>query len=273
MNTKARWNWKAAAMAGLLAAGRSNADVLELRNGQVLTGKYAGGTAGTVRFESGGTVQVVEASQVLALSFTAAQPPAQAQPPAVAVPVVPPAAPPPVAAPVEVALVPAAPAGAVTVPAGTVLLVRMLDGASSNDPRGKRFATALQTDLVVNGSMAARAGTKVYGRVTDVKQAGRMAGASVLDLRLSELAIGGTLVPIMTGAHAQKGAQSLGKTAKGAAAGAAIGAIDDGSEGAGKGAAIGALVSGLKKGQSIVVPPGTLLEFQLVQPVTINTTR
>ena len=62
----------------------------------------------------------------------------------------------------------------------------------------------------------------------------------------------------------------MGKTAKGAAAGAAIGAI---SGNAGKGAAYGAAASGLKKGESVVVSPGTLIEFQLQQPVTVNIAR
>jgi len=62
----------------------------------------------------------------------------------------------------------------------------------------------------------------------------------------------------------------MGKTAKGAAAGAAIGAIADGGDGAAKGAAIGAVASGLKKGESVSVSPGALLEFKLQQPVSVN---
>ncbi len=58
---------------------------------------------------------------------------------------------------------------------------------------------------------------------------------------------------------------------RGAAGGAAIGAIVDGGDGAAKGAAIGATASLLKKGQTITVPPGTLLEFTLTQPVTVRT--
>jgi hypothetical protein len=247
----------------LLAATHSGADVLELKNGRVLTGKYVGGTAGTIRFETGGNVQAVETSQALALTFSTVTPPAEAPPPAAPVP----------AAPVETTPVPVAAPGSVTVPAGTVMLVRMVDGASSRDQSGKRFATVLETDLVVNGVMVAKAGTKVYGRVEKAVQAGRFAGKSVLDLKLRELTIGGTLVPIVTGSFAQAGAGSLGKTAKGAVAGTAIGAIVDGSHGAGKGAAIGAVASGLKKGDAIVVPPDMLLEFQLQQPLTINAAR
>ena len=251
---------RAVVSACLLTAACAEADVLELKNGQVLAGKYAGGTAGTIRFETAGGVQVIEASQALALTFTGGMAPAEAPAPATPAP----------AAPAAATPAPAAAPGAVVVPAGTVILVRMVDGASSRDAQGKRFATVLETDLVVNGVMAAKAGTKVYGRVEKAVQAGRFAGSSELDLHLRELTVGGTLVPIMTGSYAQAGARSIGKTAKGAAAGLAIGAI---AGDAGKGAAIGALASGLKKGQAIVVPPGMLLEFEFEQPVTLNITR
>ena len=249
--------------AGLVGwAAAASADVLELKNGQVLTGKYVGGTAGTVRFETSGGIQVIETGQALALTFSAAGAAAAA-----------PAAAPTAAAAAPAALPAAAPPSAVLIAAGTTLLVRMVDGASSSDPKGKRFTTTLETDLVANGVMVAKAGTKVYGRVEGAQQAGRYAGQSSLDLRLAELAIGGSLVPILTGPYAQAGAKSIGKTAKGAAAGAAIGAIADGGDGAAKGAAIGAVASGLKKGQAVTVPPGTLLEFQLQQPVNVSVAR
>jgi hypothetical protein len=235
----------------------AQADVLELKNGQVLTGSYAGGTAGTIRFQTSQGVQVIETSQALALTFTAGGAPT-------ATTSVAPMAPAPAA--------PAPAPSTVSVPAGTTLLVRMLDGASSNDSKGKRFTTTLESDLIIDGRMVARAGTKVYGRVENAQRAGRFAGQSSLDLRLTELTVGGSFVPIMTGPYAQAGERSMRKTARGAAAGAAIGAIADGGDGAAKGAAIGAVASGLKKGQAIVVSPGTLLEFNLQQPLTLNVT-
>ena len=229
---------------GLMAA--ASADVLELKNGKVLTGKYSGGSAGTIRFETASGTEVIETAQATTLTFagggtTTAEP-----------------------APAATA------SSAVSVPAGTTLLVRMVEGASSGDPNGKRFTTTLETDLVVGGIMVAKAGTKVYGRVQGAQQAGRFAGQSSLDLRLTELTVGGSLVPIVTGAYAQAGAKSVGKTAKGAAGGAAIGAI---AEDADKGATIGAVASGLKKGQPVIVSPGTALEFQLQQPVNLPSAR
>ena len=229
-------------------AAAASADTLELKNGQVLSGKYVGGTAGTIRFEKSGGTQVIETSKALALTFSGGGAAAAA----------------PTAAPA------AAATSAVSVPAGTTLLVRMVDGASSNDPNGKRFTTTLETDLVAGGKMVAKAGTRIYGRVQGAQKAGRYAGQSSLDLRLTELAVGTSLVPIRTGPYAQAGSKSIGKTAKGAAAGAAIGAI---AGNAAKGAAIGAVASGLKKGQAVTVAAGTLLEFQLQQPVNVTIAR
>lgn len=58
--------------AGLLGwAAAASADVLELKNGKVLTGKYVGGTAGTIRFETASGAQVIETAQATALTFTA----------------------------------------------------------------------------------------------------------------------------------------------------------------------------------------------------------
>lgn len=48
-------------MAGLLGwATAASADVLELKDGKILTGKYVGGTAGTIRFDTGGGTQDYE---------------------------------------------------------------------------------------------------------------------------------------------------------------------------------------------------------------------
>jgi hypothetical protein len=151
--------------------------------------------------------------------------------------------------------------------------VRTVDPVSSKDPEGKRFTAKLDTDLVVDGTVVAKAGTKVYGRVQSAEQARRFSGQSKLDLRLTEIAIGPNLVPLMTSGYTDTGARSGGKVARSAASGAAIGAIadeDDAGEGAAKGAAIGAVASGVKKGEAASVAPGTLLEFNLQEPVTLN---
>lgn len=240
------------ALAGMTSFS-AKADVLELRNGTVLNGSYVGGTAGTIRLQTADGVQVIATTEALALTFTGGATPAA---PAAPVPAAPP---PPVAAA----------SGPVTLNAGTVLLVRMDETVSSRDAKGKRFSTTLQTDLLVNGSRVVAAGSKVYGRVANVQQAGRLVGYSMLDLRLSDLTLGGSTVPIVTGAYAERGSGSGAKTVKAAGAGAIIG-NNTGNGSSGDGAAIGVGVAALKKGETVVVSAGELLEFRLDQPVTIQ---
>jgi hypothetical protein len=163
----------------------------------------------------------------------------------------------------------------VTVPAGTSLLVRMVDSVdSSKNGVGSRFAASLETNLQVAGVVVAPAGTKIYGRLTQSKEAGRVGGKSELQLELTDIVIGGTAYPVFSSDYQVSGKNSGGRTAKrvlgGAGLGAAIGAI---AGNAGKGAAIGAAVGTtaavVQKGEKVSVPSETLLEFRLQQPASL----
>lgn len=250
-----------AALAHAALCATARADVLELKNGQVLNGKYAGGTAGTLRFELNTGLEVIETSQIIALTFTTSGAP-QAAPFATATPA---PAPPPAAAPA-----PAAQPKSVTLPAGTLLLVRMMQGISSKNAAGTPFTTKLEYNLAVVGAIAVKGGTVIYGKVQSSTEARRARGKSTLDLRLTQMIINGQPVPIVTSGYAEAGANSIKKAAGGAAVGAAVGAIADGGDGAATGAAIGATASLLKKGETVTVPPNTLIEFTLQQPVTLQ---
>ncbi|MBL9136143.1 MAG: hypothetical protein JNK85_09760 [Verrucomicrobiales bacterium] len=241
-----------------------HADVLELKNGSVINGKYVGGSTATVRFETSAGVQVLPTSDIIALTFTS--PPAPAATAAPTPPPAPAAAPTPTPSPTAAAAAPAATAP-MTLPAGTMLLVRMMDSVSSRSRPGSTFTTKLEYNLVVDGRVAIKAGTVIYGKVMQSEQAGRAFGRSVLDIRLSSIAPSGTPIPISTSNYAEAGAASIKKAAGGAAMGAAIGAI---AGDAGTGAAIGATASLLKRGQTVTIPPGTLLEFNLSQPLTVH---
>jgi len=268
---------------------QSHADSLQFKDGKTVTGKYAGGTAGTINFQTSQGIQAIDANQIVALSFNgqgttpaaaganATQPAAaggSAVPPAPASTQAGPAATQSGAAPPAAGAAPAAvgssSGGAASIPAGTALLVRMVDPVSSQDAQGKPFTATLESDLAANGVVVAKAGTKVYGVVQSSQQARRYTGQSALDLRLTKIAAGSGMVPISTSGYVDASSKSGGKVARGAAGGAAIGAIADGGDGAAKGAAIGAAASGVKKGETVSVPPGTLLEFKLQQPISLN---
>jgi hypothetical protein len=162
----------------------------------------------------------------------------------------------------------AAQAKPITIPAGTVLLVRMADGVSSRSAPGANFTTKLEYNLSADGVVAVPAGSVVYGKVQSATQAGRSFGRSTLDIRLATMVVAGSPVPIMTTSYAQAGASEGAKTVKAAGVGAIIGNNTGGSSGGG--AAWGAGAASLKKGETISVGPGTLLEFTLTQPVTVQ---
>jgi len=163
----------------------------------------------------------------------------------------------------------------VTVPAGTSLLVRMIDSVdSSKNAVGSRFAASLETNLQVGGVVLAPAGTKVYGRLAQAKQAGRMAGKSELQLELTEIVVNGTAYPIFSSDYQVSGKSSGGRSAKRVLGGAGLGAAIGGIAGnAGKGAAIGAVVGTtaavVQKGEKVSVPSETLLEFRLQQAASL----
>ncbi|HTQ59973.1 MAG TPA: hypothetical protein VMI32_07115 [Candidatus Solibacter sp.] len=297
---------------GLFLAGAASADTLELKDGRVLHGRYLGGTQAVLRFEINGQVQTFYVSETVALTFTgdpnAASASASGAAPAPAAPVetasVPPPqeAPPPEAAqrpivsqdvPPQAARPapqvaptpaedPAAQYGEVTIPAGQALLVRMIDGVdSSRNQVGDVFRASLETDLYVRGTLVARKGTDVYGRLANAKEAGHLGGKSELQLELIRIVIDGHDYPLVSSDYSvqgkSRGADTAKKVGGGAIFGAIIGAIAGGGQGAaigaGVGSAAGATVQVLTKGQQVRVPSETLLEFRLQQPAAVTPTQ
>lgn len=163
----------------------------------------------------------------------------------------------------------------ITVPAGTSILVRMLDtvNSSKNTP-GSRFTATLETNLVVGGRVVVPKGNTIYGRLSESKQAGRATGSSKLQLELTDVVVNGTAYPLLTSDYEVKGSSSTTRSAKRVLGGTGLGAVIGGIAGnAGKGAAIGATAGAVgavaQKGKEIQVPSETLLEFRLQQSASL----
>jgi hypothetical protein len=261
----------AATALGFLFAGAAMADSLELKDGRVLTGRFLGGTQALMRFSVNGEVQTFNVTEIVALTFTSDYGNPPPPPPAPAPPPQPQAA---------VAPAQAAPAGSqIVIPAGQSMLIRMIDGVDSKTNNvGDIFHASLETDLNVNGTLVARKGTDVYGRLANAKGAGRLAGSSELQLELTRMVINGQDYPVVSSDYTLRGKGRGSNTAEkvggGAALGAIIGAIAGGGRGAaigaGAGSAAGAGVQVFTRGQQVKVPSETLLEFRLQQPVTVT---
>jgi hypothetical protein len=166
----------------------------------------------------------------------------------------------------------------IAVPAGTRILVRMVDSIdSSKQKTGYRFTATLETNLQVQNTVIAPRGTTLYGRLAQASSAGKMSGSSELSLELTDIVIKGTAYPLLTSTYDVKGKGEGSNTAKKVVGGAGLGALIGGLAGGGKGAGIGALAgagagtvaSAAKKGQQLQIPSETLLEFRLQQPASL----
>ncbi len=240
------------------------AATLQLKDGRLIQGKYLGGTEATINLLVNGKLERYPVSDVLVLDFgdtnTAAG--ATTNP----------------AREAAAASVNPSPSDSITVPAGTGLVVRMIDSVDSDRNKvGDRFQASLEDALVVGDQIVAPKGTDVYGRLIAAKEAGHIEGQSELRLELTGMRIDQQYVAIVTGDYDVAGKSRGRNTAQKAAGGAALGAIIGAIAGGGKGAAIGAGVGAgagtavqvLTKGQQVHVPSETILEFTLQQPVSL----
>jgi len=173
--------------------------------------------------------------------------------------------------------------GTLTIPTGTILLIRINDFLSSDRNQiGDQFTAVLENPLVVNGWVVARRGQMIVGHVKDVRKAGRIKGTSELGVELTDLTVvDGRQVPILTelwkGSSGTSHGQDAATVATTTGLGALIGAAADWGEGAaigaGAGAAVGIGAVLLTRGRPTVLHPEEQLSFRLVDPVRIDTTQ
>ena len=170
------------------------------------------------------------------------------------------------------------------VPSGTAIAVRLSQYLSSdrNHP-GDVFSVTLEQPLVVDGWVVARQGQSAYGRVSVAQKAKAGGGNSQLGVELSQLTlVDGQQLPVQTQLTQVTGrgpdtGQNVATVATTTGIGAIIGAAAGRGEGAGIGAAAGAaagmLAVLLTPGKPTVMPPETVLNFQLMSPLTVTTVR
>lgn len=168
----------------------------------------------------------------------------------------------------------------VTIPEGTTLAVRLIDGLSSESNKtGETFRATLDTPLVGDDNrVAVPAGAEVEGTIVDAKPSTHFTGSSNLTLSLTRLNVGGKYYVITTNQWQKQGAARGKRTAGTIAGGAGLGALIGGLAGGGKGAAIGAGagaaagtgVQGVTHGEAVRLPSETNLEFRLTNSVTVT---
>ena len=166
-----------------------------------------------------------------------------------------------------------------TLPAGTVIHVRVDDWISSDrNVIGDNFSGSLAEPIVVDGWVVGRRGQSETGRVTQVKKGNH--GTSQLGVDLPGLTlVDGQQVPLQTQLFQASGSSSAGRDAAVVGTTTGVGALIGAIAGRGVGAAIGAGVGATAgiigvmstPGRPAVIAPETVLSFRLEQPVTVST--
>jgi hypothetical protein len=182
------------------------------------------------------------------------------------------------------------------VPAGTVIPVNLTSRISTKHAKqGDGIYAQTAVPVVVNNEIVIPAGSFLRGKISQVTQPGRIKGRAELTFNFQSMtlptgptfdiyaSLGGTGGTVARRGEAtvvrdkgNDGEEVLTDSAKGGGTGAVVGGVYGGgiggaAKGAAVGAAAGAAGSGLaaliRRGDALVLEPGTLIEIVLDRPI------
>jgi hypothetical protein len=136
------------------------------------------------------------------------------------------------------ACVAASSVNAATLPAGTTITVSAVSSFTSETPVGRSFEGKLAQDVSVNGRAVLRAGSKAFGKIASSRHNPRR--NDPLTVELTSISANGRNVPVKTSEFQPGHPAVTGRQAR----------------------------HGFTAG-TLVITPGTLMQFQLLQPVTL----
>ncbi|HEV2348517.1 MAG TPA: BON domain-containing protein [Terriglobia bacterium] len=167
----------------------------------------------------------------------------------------------------------------VTIPAGTVITVRMIDGVdSSRDQAGQDFGASVAAPVVVNDQVVISQGSDARVRLVKAANAGHMTGKSEVELALASITVNGSSYDAESTTYSQTGASRGKRTAETVGGGAVLGGLIGAIAGHGKGAVIGSAigagagtaVEAGTKAPPMKVPAETKIDFTLKTAITVT---
>ncbi len=167
----------------------------------------------------------------------------------------------------------------ITIPAGTVITVRMIDDVdSSRDQAGQDFGASVAAPVAVDDRVIIPQGSDAMVRLVKAKNAGHMSGQSEVELELTSVTVAGTRYDAVTTTYNKAGASRGTRTAETVGGGAVLGGLIGAIAGHGKGAAIGSVIGAGAgtaaqagtKAPPMKIAPETKIDFTLRAPITVT---
>jgi hypothetical protein len=149
---------------------------------------------------------------------------------------------------------------------------------SKDSNPGDRFDASLAEPVVVGDRVILPRGTRVVGKVTSAKSAGRFKGNAAISVTLTSVTVDGKKYAVNASEVTESGKGRGKRTAIGAGGGAVVGGLIGALAGGGKGAAIGAGAgagagtagTALTGDRDIEIRPETRLRFKLISPLEVR---
>jgi hypothetical protein len=166
----------------------------------------------------------------------------------------------------------------ITIPANTIVTVRMIDPVDSDSSSlGRTYRASVDEPVMVNGQTVIPRGADVVTKVVQDQQSGKIEGRTMVGLALQTISINGQPVDVTSqevskasGSRGERSAKVIGGTA---VLGTLLGAVAGGGRGAAIGAASGAAVGtgaeAVTHGQRVRIPAESRLNFTLTYPVNL----
>jgi hypothetical protein len=127
------------------------------------------------------------------------------------------------------------------------------------------FQATLEDDLLVDGKLVAPEGSKVAGRLSNVKASGKVQGRATLSVVLTRIEVGQEAYGIQTNTLSFEAEGTAKADATKVGIGTGIGAVIGAIAGGGKGAAIGGAIGAGAGTGAVLVTSGKEVEFGIEQ--------
>jgi hypothetical protein len=235
-------------------AATISAETVTLRSGAVIGGTYLGGSSREVKLAVDDQIRTLNVADISRIDFNATPGPARRE-------------------------VTREERAGIMLPAGTNLVVRMIDGVDSErNSVGQTFSASMDEPVMLNGDVVIPRGADAVVKLVDAAESGKLTGRSTLTLDLLSIKVNERMVDVNTETIKEESSSGGARTAKAVGGGAALGTIIGAIAGHGKGAAIGAGAGAaagvgaeiLTKGQHVKIPSETRLTFALENAVRLH---